>query len=42
MYMQAIIPASVGVNHPLRIPPMMMTGMISGSAAPRAATATSV
>ena len=25
------MPASVGVNHPVRMPPMMMTGIISGS-----------
>ena len=42
MYIAAIIPASVGVNQPLRMPPMMITGMTSGSAEPRAATSTSV
>jgi hypothetical protein len=36
------MPASVGVNKPLRIPPMMITGITSGNAEPRAATATSV
>ena len=40
--MAAIIPASVGVNQPVRMPPMMITGIISGNAEPRAATATSV
>ena len=35
------MPASVGVNQPVRIPPMMITGIISGSAEARAATATS-
>ena len=32
------MPASVGVNQPVRMPPMMMTGITIGSADPRAAT----
>ena len=32
----------VGVNQPVRMPPMMITGMTSGSAAPRAASTTSL
>ena len=39
--MAATIPASVGVNQPLRMPPMMITGITSGSAEPRAAMTTS-
>ena len=35
------MPASVGVNHPVRMPPMMMTGIISGSTDARAASANS-
>ena len=35
------MPASVGVNQPLRMPPMMITGMTIGSAEARAASATS-
>ena len=31
------MPASVGVNQPVRMPPMMITGITSGSAEPRAA-----
>ena len=41
MYTAATMPASVGVNQPVRIPPMMITGITSGSAEPRAATAIS-
>mgnify|MGYP003694719797 CR=1 FL=1 len=36
------MPASVGVNQPLRMPPMMITGITSGSAEPRAAISTSL
>ncbi len=35
------MPASVGVNHPVRMPPMMITGIISGSAEPCSASANS-
>ncbi len=35
------MPASVGVNHPVRMPPMMITGIISGNAEARAASANS-
>ncbi len=34
-----MMPASVGVNWPVRMPPMMMTGIISGMAASLAASA---
>ena len=37
----ATTPASVGVNQPVRIPPSRMTGIIIGSAASLAASATS-
>jgi hypothetical protein len=37
----ATTPASVGVNHPVRIPPSRMIGIIIGSAASLAANATS-
>ena len=33
IYATAITPASVGVNWPVRMPPMMMIGIISGTAA---------
>ena len=36
------MPASVGVNQPVRMPPMMITGMIIGRAEPRAADNTSL
>ena len=36
----ATTPASVGVNQPVRMPPIRMTGIISGSAASLVATAT--
>ena len=36
------MPASVGVNQPVRMPPMMITGMTIGRAEPRAATYTSI
>ena len=35
------MPASVGVNHPVRMPPMMITGIISGSMEARTASANS-
>ncbi len=41
MYTTATRPASVGVNQPVRMPPMMMTGITSGTAASRAAPANS-
>ena len=33
------MPASVGVNQPVRMPPMMISGIISGSTEARAASA---
>ena len=41
MYTTAARPASVGVNQPDRMPPMMITGITSGKAAPRTAPANS-
>ena len=37
----ATMPASVGVNQPVRMPPMMISGIISGSTEARAASANS-